>query len=907
MVQCEIERSRSQMLAFVNGKALKDLKQMIFPFYARKTAQKRKRAPGRLAARCNVEELEQRCLLTATVLNELDHTFAAWADGFGNEPGYSYDTEWEAGSYQLRGSIQWNDADYIYFPMAPGDTVELTASAPAPFWMVAPGSESGTQAWTETFAGAEVNGEDVGIQTSDNQEGLEDASANSHAEVGPASASAAASVHMTSSLLAGYASAHASTAVTGQVSWPRAEARAGAQGVFTYLTNRSGALNVTDDVGGWVIRNDAGDLYYQIGIGAFAWLISPEPNSEYSSASGSWIFTQDEFTPTAAIVDYDGNILAESDSMGYLKYTQSSLAAGYLVVAHDRQYNGTIDQRYDRDFVREYQVDIDLTKAEVHLAVSAQFDELNDADLAAPADLQVDGIQVSSDKFGPYLPNVYLPNKFTVAIDGTGSDFVRSVRWELGTHHGDATRVANTHNWTFTTDMGDYTSGTRDLIVSAFDSNSVLMEEYHADVVHLANLNFELQVDPGTSDPLINVEDARFFTSIPANLTFQGTVDKLATFYHDKTQVYVGNSPVSVQYAAASAGILTKFTFSYDAGLLSPGPTGTIGVDVEINHRSIQEYGDDKEPLRAVPKPTWLNGGSIAYNTADGEYKFHNFKPQLLDYSASIAKTGVKWLDSQLKKIGTSYVRLEAVLNIDAALQKAESPDYQASQLIGHAQVLGQQVPDKVSSSSTLVFTGSLDSLTLDPTGWGVHFSHPQPLANQTFLNTSLSFDPVAKATGIPKWLASAEFNLALKLIGTLEYNAGILLTKGTSGVAYVSSGTYLTLSAIPEAQLHIDVHGDVLNGFLADLAGSFDATARLELSASAHFSGAISAAPKIESVQFSAKFSMSYRIRVIGTLAKGAVRVVDYDSASPENGGPDDDVFGPKELLTLSNKKHPK
>jgi hypothetical protein len=881
---------------------------MIFLWGTKQTVRKRKRTL-KLGSLCHLEELESRCLLTATVLDE-DLLWLPWSDSFGNEPGYAYDTKWGGGSYQVLGNIQWSDADYLYIPMTPGDTVELTVSAPTPDWMLTPVADDwewGVHAWTETTA----SGDPGGATTSDSNANLSLVTASSHVVTGEASAAAESYAEMTPSLVAGTATASASASATDAATLgASAEARAVGRGDLSYTINRSGVLNVSGDVWGWVKRAefeipDANrKLVYDIGISAAVWVFSTVPPTyKESYASGSWTFTPDEFTPTAAIVDFDGNILAESDSMGHLKFTQTSLGPCYLVVAHDRQYTGAVDSRYDFNFLRPYQVDVELTAAEITLGVTAQFDELPDSAAVQLSLPHIDGIQVTSDNFGPYLPNVDLPNTFNVLIDGNAADYVTSVTWQIGTHHGNATRVANSHNWTFSSNMADYTAGTKDLIVSAFNANGVLMEEYHGAVVHLAKLNFELQVDPGASDSLTNVEDARFFMSIAANLKFQGTIDELATFYHDKTQVYVGNTPVAVSYQGASVGALTTFTFSYDVGTLSPGPSGTIGVDVEINRRSIQSYGDDKEWLRAVARPTWLAAAGTSYNSTDGEYEFRNLRPSLLSYNAVIKKTGQAWLDRELKKL-ESFTRLQAELNIDAPLQTAEIVDFSSSKLIAEANLLGQQVWKQTYASSDLRFEGSLNSITLDPAAMSVRLKTPIPLANETFLDKSFDVNLISKlAPQLPDWLLSARFALGLKIMGSLTVDGGIMLSKVGSTVQYVSGGTFIQLNAIPQVESQAKIAAKVAGGWLVDFEGSTTCLASLDINCTARYSGSIYAAPAIASISVSAQLTLAYRIQVKGTLAK-SMDFVDYDSAAPENGGPGDDIFGPYELLALKKSR---
>lgn len=538
----------------------------------------------------------------------------------------------------------------------------------------------------------------------------------------------------------------------------------------------------------------------------------------------------------------------------------------------------------------------------VTLGVSAQHNELSNPTPTGRGLARA--IQISSDKFGPYLPGVELQNKFTVTVSGDGAAVVDEVSWSVGGEQGFATRVSGTDNWQFTMDMGEISAGEHDLIVLARDSSGAVLQEHHSKVVHRSALNFELKVDPGSTDEFINVEEARFFQGVAASLQFEGTIEGLAKFYSSQSKVFIGNTPVPVTFVNTANGAPAKFTFTHNVGTLTPGPLGTIGVDVEFGggKRSMTDFGDSKEPLRPVAKPTWLATASVTYNPTSGEYEFHNYRPSLFNYEATIAKTGQKWLDSKLKKLET-YARLEAVLNIDAPLQVAQSPTYDASQLVIRAKVLGEPVTDKTYSSSTLEFGGSLNAETLELTTFGIKLKNPVPIANQTFLDKQFSVNLVDKiAPGLPEWLVSARFDLGIKLFSSLTVDAGIELTKVGSTVQYVSSGTYLKLAANPTANLTAGLTAKVGGGWLADFSGSIGGQATIDLSTAATFSGAVGSVPKVQTVSVSAKFTFAYQIKIQGTLAK-TVQFVNYDSAAPENGGPDDDVFGPYELLSYSSK----
>lgn len=538
----------------------------------------------------------------------------------------------------------------------------------------------------------------------------------------------------------------------------------------------------------------------------------------------------------------------------------------------------------------------------ITISVGAQFNELGDSTSETLRRGVPRDIQISSDRFGPYLPGIELSNKFTVNIIGENTDAVTLVEWSIGQTSGMATQVANSDQWTFTTNMGSYAAGTHDLVVRAFSSSGETLQEYQGEVVHSSTLNFELSVDPGATDDLIPVEDARFFQGISASLQFEGTIDGLAKFYANKAKIYVGNTAVSATFTNTAAGAPAKFTFTYNVSSLTSGPTGTIGVDVQFGTKSVTDFGDVKEFLTAVPKPTWLANSSISYNSQTGEYEFHNYRPSLFDYSATITKTGQKWLDNRLKKLDT-FARMEAVLNIDAPVQVTQAPTFDASQLIVKAQVLGEKIADATYGSSTLDFGGSLNSKTLDPTDVSIRLQNPALIANQTFLNRQFSFNLVDKLVpGLPEWLVSARFEMALKLMSSLTVDAGVELTKVGTTVQYVAAGTFLTLAADPTATATAQLVAKVGGGWLADFIGSATGTATLNLSTTANFSGNIGSVPKLESASLSAKFTFAYRVQIEGTLAK-SVRFVSYDSAAPENGGPTDDVFGPYELLTLSTK----
>ena len=553
--------------------------------------------------------------------------------------------------------------------------------------------------------------------------------------------------------------------------------------------------------------------------------------------------------------------------------------------------------------------DLNLTQPPalpVVLSVGAQYNEMPATSGEAMSAPLPGGIAVSADTFGPYLPGVKLDNVFTITVDGPGFESVNDVEWTLGSTSGDATRIGNSNQWNFKLNMGAYQAGTHEFKVTAYDLQGQKLDEFEGEIVHRQTLDFELKVDPGSSDESMAVEDARFFHDVTANLTFEGTVEGLATFYKSVTRVYVGNTQISPTFSSTAPGTPTKFTFTYNTGTLVPGPAGTIGVDLEFgtNRRLTDHFGDQKEPLFSVEKPDWVSNGTISYNSSTGEYQFDQIKAGIFEYTASIAQTGVKWLDAELKQLDTK-ASLQAILGVHAPLQKDQSAKLNSSQLVAEATLLGNPVwPKTTYTGGSVDFSGTtLDSLTLELDVFSAVIPD-QVLAERTFLNESFSIDVAQKAfPGIPSWLLEIEFGVALLVKGSLSVGAGVMLQPVESGLAFVQQGSYINLTAAPSATVTATAMAKVGKGYIAEGSAVIKVTCALDIATRAEFTGTLTN-PSIAALDLKVGMTVDYLIKAEATYLTSDEPVT-YTTDDNNDNQPDaDDKFGPYELLSVNLKK---
>lgn len=512
----------------------------------------------------------------------------------------------------------------------------------------------------------------------------------------------------------------------------------------------------------------------------------------------------------------------------------------------------------------------------------------------------------TDNQFGTYLTGVNLPTQFTVTSTGGA---IANIRFAVsGLSSATQTKPFQVAGTIFTFNPGQLPDDAT-LTVTALDSDGdEIGQIYTGTLVVNDTLNFELELQAG--DGKIAAENARFFNGFTATPEFSGTVTGLSSFYLNQTTVLAGATGMTVAWASNSSSLTQTFTASsLNVGSL---PVGPINGDLQVGTQHINQFNDTFEVMTSVAQPTWISGAIKSFNANTGAYVFDNAQVNPVKQTAAFGKTRYDWIDEKLAGLQSSAL-LQMVLDIHASVDKSAIVTFDTSELKANATLLGQELVNETYSSSTLVFGGTLDKITLDPNGLSVRFANPLQIADRTFLDQNFTFDPVQKAAkGIPKWLVKAEFGFDIKITGALTLDGGITITKGSSGIQYVAgtgeerSGTYVKLTAIPSVAAVASLDGEILEGFVGAIFGSVSGTASLDVSTLARFSGAITSAPTVSAAKFSVNFKLQYRLQLIGTLLKGKIKFVDYDSDKPENGGPSAHVIGPIELFSVSTKKKP-
>ncbi len=865
-----------------------------------------RRAKRRLAT--SIEALESRQLLTATIISERDYH---------DSPALQYDfpsyesggtVELESGEYTIDGSIDSYDNDWFSFTLKAGQPVTIHLSVEDFFAQFV---DTGT-ALTATAVAYEESAGSEGVIDSNSGGTSASASATDSGNYG--SISSSASISASQSLLNG-SGGWSLNVNSSESPFPGEDAVNGSAGVsafLKFLTNRSGVLTLNGDPGDVIDTDRFGasafysgrstleaynQYFVELGLEVGSPIIAQgggEGESFTASSGFSWTFTPDAFLPTFVILGDDMQPVEGTDGLTFVAPDDGVYT---LVIAHNGQYydveEGAFGLRAPFGYHRPYQLDVTLPGLN-RIGITAQY---NDYESATPATLgavpRAATPIIDSERVGPYLPGVDLPNLFTVRLDEAVEN-VASVTWTLGDKSGTATKtpgVANT--WTFNVNMGNFAAATRSLVVQAKNSAGDVLEEDTTSVVHQGAIDFELAVKAGTSNS-VGVEGVRFFKDVSANVQFDGQISGMASFYQSRVQVFVGTTRLQATVTGV-AGQPQVFTASRNVGDL---PLGSTAVTITVGSVQLTNFGDQPEFISSVIVPSWLSGAKKTYNGTTGEYEFHEATPALLNYQASLPKTGVKWLDKELKKL-KSFFTLTPTLNIDAPLQTVVPVHFSGSEVNVEAQLLGQTLFEETFKSDELDFVGELNALTLAPTALGIRLKNPLEFES-TFLDESFSIDLLAKAgIKLPETVASAKIELALKVLGELTVDAGLLFALEGSSLVFVSAGTFIKVTATPQAVTSATLSANAFGRRLVDVVGTIEATTTITITGAVNFAGAVTS-PRIDRSTLTANLKIEYRMRVTAKLAK-KFTVIDFDSASPENGGPTDDVLGPYELLALS------
>lgn len=515
-------------------------------------------------------------------------------------------------------------------------------------------------------------------------------------------------------------------------------------------------------------------------------------------------------------------------------------------------------------------------------AVEAQINQVAEASLESPrvgVDVITTLTEMGEGSFGPYLTGVNFSTPFTVELTG-GSDsleLVTSVRWQLGTKSGQATKNGDSNQWTFEIDMGDdsFDPGTSELIIEAvYGGTGQVLGIGGGQVIHQdpSPLDFELQVDPGKSDDPIDVEEARFIQGISTSLQYVGEITGLPSYYESLTQIHLGSTAI---------GALTFYDDPSYGNRKVKFQANTSSLSAHLHDAKVL-IGDDQvgdmESLLVVQSPVWLKSpNALTYNLQEGNYEVGQTRLKGIDQHFSFANTGTEWIDEQLRGYD-SIVQLEGVVGLTIPLQwTGDSPSFNAYELISRVQILGEEIWKKTYRTDDLSIGGTLDAKTLEPiSSLRLRLLNPGPPQHVVFLDKTFTYD-LLQVPDVIEDLVKANLNLHFKVEGSFGLTgAGLEIGQDSSGnLVYVPGGTYLTFNATPSGSVSAELDAKL---FVVKVIGGLTGGVSLPIDADLHFQGPLAGIPQIASGSFTVGLDFWYRVQAEGTLA-GVLNFIDYDS----------------------------
>ncbi|HVK12762.1 MAG TPA: hypothetical protein VM597_28685, partial [Gemmataceae bacterium] len=490
------------------------------------------------------------------------------------------------------------------------------------------------------------------------------------------------------------------------------------------------------------------------------------------------------------------------------------------------------------------------------------------------------------DFFGPYLPGVDLNVSFAVAVTDPANKVV-AVKYSVAGRPAQAAKPAGPKKWKFAIGPGGAPAGDYSLTVTAYDRQKwVVGTPFQGTVQLTGRPDFELQVAPQGQGAPADVEDVRFLRKIAAPMTFHGTIAGLPSYYKDRLQVRVGDTNVPVQ-AVASGG---DVTFRFDRGAAGL-PAGRTPVTVRVASVPLSKFGDAAEPIVAVAVPDWMKKGLHSFDPATRSYRLEAVEFGGVKKAFAAPKTGVKWVD---EKLGGSSLDVTPVLNVVAPLAAEQDVTFSDSRLRTKAVVLGRPVWSQSYGAAALDIGGTLDRDTLEAEGLYVRLKDDLDLGTVTFLDESISFNLLPH---LPSVLAEADLTLALKIEGALSVNGGVQVRSENGKVIWEEAGTFVRMTATATGEATAALNASLLSGFVGEVTGRIALFTTLTVAGEVRFGGAT--VPKPTTGSLSAVLTGHYEYQVKGTLAAGAVRVVDINSTTDEE-GIEDDRLKPITVLKL-------
>lgn len=475
--------------------------------------------------------------------------------------------------------------------------------------------------------------------------------------------------------------------------------------------------------------------------------------------------------------------------------------------------------------------------------------------------------------FGPFLPRIALRAPFSIVVTDPQHQ-VASLKWSIaGGESGLATRVGKTQTWTFNPNVGLAASGA--LTITPYDaSGHAIASGVFQGMLDVKPLPLVIQIQASSPGALAtDVGNLRFLQGIPLAETFTGTVSGIPPEYNGTAvRVYVGST--------AYAGTLPRMAFAVNVGTLG----AKTKVQATIGGVPLSTLSSNPLPelnLIASSIPAWLKGPKPVVR--NGVYEFDKVNIPVAKQAVAIPATGTQWLDAQLKNLTTSFTLTPSVnvLIPIAASTDGPKPSVVVNSLTAQFILANQTVWTQVYGAKDVIAALKLNPQTLNVDDLSLALAHPGQVPKpQTFLNRTFSVPIPTSLTPAVTVTAS----LALKLTGSLTINgAGMELTYNGKNLAFVSSGTFVDMTALAHGTATAPAKATVVGGWLGTFTASASMTADLSISGRAELGG---------SAGLKGILTGSYKYSLAGTpkSTKQQVKVIDQPAGT----------FGPWTLFTL-------
>ena len=495
----------------------------------------------------------------------------------------------------------------------------------------------------------------------------------------------------------------------------------------------------------------------------------------------------------------------------------------------------------------------------------------------------------SGTQFGPYTAGVPLEIPFTVS----GASNATSVKWNIsgtGVASGTAKSIGN-GNWTFQKEAQNLLVGTHTLTVTA--TNKTGGPTTYTGTITVVDTPLSLDDgiaasdNGGTLGTPIDVSDLRFISGIPLTEQFTGTITNLPYFYKDS----------GIMIPAFGKAVVNPVNVNGNLGFQvneNVGSLGTITQSLlpEIGGSPISHFGAQSVQFSVVAEPSWLKvpGKQPTFDFTSDAYEFTGIDSTVAKISVPSLKTGIGWLDDEVfDKHLTTSASLTPNLNVKITTALDGTPTITVNSLTANTIVLGTTIWQDTYTSDDVQATLTLDPQTLEPNDLKLLLTDtPEELASGTLFSKKVTVPIVTPLNPAVTITAS----LSLTLSGNLTVDgAGLEVSWANGQLAWVSSGTFIDLTATVTGSATANAEASVAGGWLGTYTASGTVTATLTITGQTEIGGTV-LKPVLVDPTLTGTLSGSYEYSLNGTEKKG-------DKPVDEDDEPDG-TFGPKTLFEL-------